>query len=112
MRHFWYKQFLNPDMEINDVVIDRERTWYSLDDMHTQFINNIEFYMSLNVDLDSQVSGFVDAFAETGTLMGMSRYCKQNDTDQPYIPEKQKEFFAKLYKMPMRCSYGMRDYPI
>jgi len=50
MQMFWYTKFLNPDLDLNDIHIDRERTYYSIEELHNQIISSINFHLSLDKD--------------------------------------------------------------
>jgi hypothetical protein len=50
-RMVWYTIFLDPGIERNDVVIDRTRAFYNLDDLLTQVTSSLDFYLSLQPEL-------------------------------------------------------------
>ena len=50
-RMVWYTIFLDQGIERNDVVIDRTRAFYNLDDLLTQVTSSLDFYLSLQPEL-------------------------------------------------------------
>ena len=44
----WYTIFLNPDIERNDVAIDRTRVFYDIEEMLSQVRSSVDFYLNLH----------------------------------------------------------------
>jgi len=83
LRLFWYKQFLKSDMELDDVVVERQRTYYSIDEMHKQFIKNVEFHLSLRTEMFDIIYD-QDDIQETSALLNTKTFCDyyKNETQR------------------------------
>jgi len=71
MQLFLFTKFLDPDIEVNDIVIDRERTFYKISDLQTQVNSSLSFFFDMETE---EREGIIDEDINMSYLATIENY--------------------------------------